>query len=200
MLYYDFLGKRKNTFKKTWDLIKDKDDIVIVELGTTRSFRGGGKSSDINDWFPNNPEKWAWSDGVFTKLFADNLDKLNKKYTLYTIDPCPTAMDVVKVMCSKNKNVKPIMNTSTQFLKMLNCKIDLLYCDHLESSEEACLKHLQDAKIVIENDLMKDDGIILIDDCDKNNNGKGKYSIPYLLNNNYKSIIYEYQNVLVRDS
>ena len=85
MIYEEFLRQRKNTFSKTFDLLKEKDNIVIVELGTSRSFKSWGISSDLNDWFPNSPEKWAWSDGCFTRLFTDNLK--SKEYTIHTIDP-----------------------------------------------------------------------------------------------------------------
>lgn len=198
MKYEQYLRQRTETFKKTWDCIKDKNDIVIVELGTSRSFKSWGISSDVKDWFPDDPERWAWSDGCFTRLFSDNLDDENKRYTIYTIDPCSQAIKVVKTMIGDNQRVKILQTTSTQFLTNFNDKIDLLYMDHLESGEEACKVHLHDSKIVLEKDLMKDDGIILIDDCPENSIGKGKLSIPYLLENGYKSLIHQYQMVLTK--
>ena len=194
MKYEKYLSQRTNTFKQAWQCIKDKNNLVIVELGTSRSFKSWGISSDIKDWHPYNPERWAWSDGCFTKLFADNLD--GKKYTIYTIDPCPNAIKVVKTMIGENNKVKILQMKSSDFLNNFNQKIDLLYMDHLESGEEACKVHLQDAKIVIEKDLMKDDGIILIDDCPEGQIGKGKYSIPYLIQNNYHKLLHQYQMVL----
>ena len=68
--------------------------------------------------------------------------------------------------------------------------------DHLESGETACEVHLQDSKIIIENDLMNDDSIILVDDCPEGQIGKGKYSIPYLKENGYQTMIHEYQMIL----
>lgn len=196
MLYEQYLEQRKNTFLKTWDLIKDKNEIVVVELGTSRSFKSWGISNDVKDWHPNNPERWSWSDGCFTRLFADNLQ--DKKFTLYTIDPCEQAISVVKTMCGDNNNVKILQMESTDFLNNFNQKIDLLYMDHLESGEKACEVHLQDSKIIIEKDLMNDDSVILVDDCPKNTVGKGKYSIPYLLDNGYENVLHEYQMVLKR--
>lgn len=196
MKYEEYLEQRKTTFKKGWDCIKDKNDLVIVELGTSRSFKSWGISSDEKDWYPDNPEKWAWSDGCFTRLFADNLE--GKNYTIYTIDPCPNAISVVKTMIGDNNRVKILQMKSTDFLKNFNDKIDLLYMDHLESGEEACQVHLTDCKIVIDKQLIKDDGIIFIDDCPKGKTGKGKYSIPYLLENGYEKIIHEYQMILTR--
>ncbi len=194
MIYEQYLNQRTETFKKTFEYLKDKNDIVIVELGTSRSFKSWGISSDTNDWHPNNPEKWAWSDGCFTKLFADNLT--DKNYIIYTIDPCPNAIKVVKTMIGKNNRVKILQTTSTEFLNNYNGKIDLLYMDHLESGETACKVHLEDSKIILEKDLMKDDGVILIDDCPEGQIGKGKYSIPYLLDNGYNNILHTYQMIL----
>ena len=194
MKYERYLLQRKNTFKKAWDCIKDKNNLVIVELGTSRSFKSWGISSDENDWQPYNPERWAWSDGCFTKLFTDNLE--GKNFIIYTIDPCPDAIKVVKTMIGENNRVKILQMKSTDFLNNFNDKIDLLYMDHLESGEQACQVHLTDAKIVVERDLMKDDGIIFIDDCPEGSIGKGKYSIPYLMSQHYKPLIHEYQMIL----
>ena len=194
MLYEEYLDQRKDTFKKTFDLIKDKDNIVIVELGTSRSFTSWGINSDINSWCPDDPSKWGWSDGCFTRLFADNLK--DKNFIIYTIDPCPNAINVVKTMVGDNNKIKIIKTTSTEFLNNFNQKIDLLYMDHLESGQEACLIHLEDSKLILEKDLMNDDGIILIDDCPEGRQGKGKLSIPYLLENNYSKILHQYQVIL----
>jgi len=194
MKYEKYLLQRTKTFKQAYQCIKDKNDIVIVELGTSRSFTSWGISSDVNDWHESNPEAWAWSDGCFTRLFADNL--YGKNYTIYTIDPCAQAIKVVKTMIGSNNRVKILQMKSTDFLNNFNDKIDLLYMDHLESGEEACEVHLTDAKIVIEKELMQDDGIIFIDDCPEGQVGKGKYSIPYLQKKNYQVLIHEYQMIL----
>tara|TARA_R110000796_G_scaffold228389_1_gene345507 strand:- start:133 stop:723 length:591 start_codon:yes stop_codon:yes gene_type:complete len=196
MKYEQYLESRRNTFKKTFELLKDRPEICIVELGTSRSFKSWGISSNIEDWHPNNPEMWAWSDGCFTKLFADNLK--DKKLTIWTIDPCSQAIKVVKTMVGANQDVQILQTTSTDFLREFDGKIDLLYMDHLESGETACKVHLQDSEIIIQRELMKDDGIILIDDCPKGGVGKGKLSIPYLLQNGYKTILHEYQMILIK--
>ena len=61
--------------------------------------------------------------------------------------------------------------------------------------------HLRESKILVENDLISEDGIILIDDVRnpqsmKQNDdeyGKEKYSIPYLRDNGFEIIMDEYQ-------
>ena len=196
MLYEQYLCQRTNTFKKTFELLKDRDDICIVELGTSRSFKSWGISHNLKDWFPNNPESWGWSDGCFTRLFADNLK--DKKFKIYTIDPCPNAIKVVSQMIGNNNNVEILQMTSTDFLNNYEGKIDLLYMDHLESGPTACKVHLQDSKIILERKLMNENGIILIDDCPEDSVGKGMLSIPYLLENGYQTILHEYQMILFK--
>ena len=72
--------------------------------------------------------------------------------------------------------------------------------------EKTALLHLREAVLLVENQIIKDDGLILIDDVrnpsmlvrnvEKNKFGKSKYSIPYLLCNGYEIIMDEYQVIL----
>jgi len=210
MIYYDFFDRRKNTFIKSHQLILDRlknnnDKIYnIVELGSTRSFVNGGEegclSTNIKYWYPHEPHKWDWGAGIFTKVFSENLIiNKNQNYKIYTIDPNNDANIISTTMCSNNPNVSVILNFSSNFLNNFADKIDFLYMDHMETSEEAALIHLQDIKLIIENNLMAPNGIILIDDIAYDiYGGKGKYSIPYLLENNYKILVNEYQVLLVK--
>ncbi len=50
MIYEEYLRQRKNTFKKTLELLKPYNNIVIVELGTSRSFKRWGISSENKEW------------------------------------------------------------------------------------------------------------------------------------------------------
>jgi len=203
MKYSEFFDRRKNTFEKSFELIlqnmNNEKTYQIVELGTTRSFvsdrYNGCCSPDVCYWYPHEPEFWDWGAGIFTKVFSDNLEGSN--YKLYTIDPNSDANKIVTTMCGNNKNIDIKQEYSFNFLKNIDFKIDFLYMDHMESGEEACIQHYQDSKFIIENSLMSDNGIILIDDVGDNiSNTKGKYSIPYLLNNGYRQILSEYQVLL----
>jgi hypothetical protein len=197
MIYSNHFGRRKNTFEKSYDIIKNKESLVIVELGSSRSFVNGYISNDLKYWNPDHPEKWDWGAGVFTKVFAENLK--GNKYTLYTIDPDNNANFVVSTMCKSYDQVIIKKEYSSVFLKQFSEKIDFLYMDHMETSEEAALQHLEDAKIIISLDLMNDGAIILIDDIGANlSYGKGKYSIPYFLENGYNLLIHEYQVLLIK--
>ena len=195
------LDRRKNTFIKSYQLIKDMKNPLIVELGTTRSFVSGCfdgcLSTDLRYWKPHNPEVWDWGAGIFTKVFADTLG--DDGYTMYSIDPSPEAVTISKTMLAGRPCVHVIQDYSTNFLKQLTRKIDFLYMDHMESGEAACLQHLEDSKLIVEKDLMAPGAIILVDDVGDNITlTKGKFSIPYLLEHGYEMIMHEYQVLLRR--
>ena len=207
MKYSEYFGRRKNTFEESYNHVlssmKEKDEYTIVELGSSRSFVTGGLegclSTNIKYWNPNEPKLWDWGAGIFTKVFLENLKEVNHK--LYTIDPNSDAIAIVKVICNNYENVSIIQDYSTNFINNFNDKIDFLYMDHMETSEEAAKQHLEDAKIIIEKDLMNKNGIILIDDIGSNIvDGKGKYSIPFLLENGYEIVIHEYQVLMKKKS
>jgi hypothetical protein len=212
MKYSEYFDKRTNTFEKSYELILERmktkngisDDTTynIVELGTTRSFVSGNHpdcmQTDTKCWRPDEPGCWDWGAGIFTKVFSDNLDGRN--YKLYTIDPNENAIQIVTTMCGANKNVQIVQGYSSEFLKKIDFTIDLLYMDHMESGEEACIQHLKDSEYIIKNGLMSENSIILIDDIGDNiTNTKGKYSIPYLLDNGYNQVLAEYQVLLEKD-
>ena len=217
MKYSEYLNNRLNTFIKSYELMKkhirhnilqQKFPYNIVELGSCRSFVNNGfigcMSPNISYWNPNNPACWDFGAGIFTKVFSDNLqyDNLQHTYKLYTIDPDQDANFITKVMCKDNKQLIIKQTTSSNFLQNFDQKIDFLYMDHMESTpdmlEETALTHLHDVKIIINRDIMSENGIILVDDVGYDIvNGKGKYSIPFLLENNYEIILHEYQ-VLIK--
>jgi hypothetical protein len=206
MKYSEFADIRKNTFQKSYDLIMERmqDDKCynIVELGSSRSFVNGGVPGclvpDARFWNPDEPKKWDWGAGIFTKVFSENLS--GKNFKLYTVDPHVNANFVVSTICRNNKEVIVCSDYSTNFLKKLDFKIDFLYMDHMDICEQACVQHLQDAKFIIENNIMSDNAVILVDDVGiDNTNSKSKYSIPYLLQNGYTQVMHDYQIVLTKN-
>ena len=208
MMYENFFDRRQNTFVKSFELImkhiNTQEIYNIVEFGTSRSYVNGDIKGCLDPnpiyWHPDNPEKWDWGAGVFTKVFSDNLIHNKCNFNLYTVDPDENAIKIVNTMIDdsiKNK-VIIIKDYSTNFLQNIKFKIDFLYMDHMESSEEACKQHYIDAKYIVENDLMNSNSIILIDDCKTNSHNKSKYSIPYLLDNGFKLILNEYQCLLTK--
>jgi len=206
MKYSEFFNHRRNTFIKSYQFITehiDKNNCYnIIELGTTRSFCSGVIESRPEYFNPNTPSNWDWGAGLFTKVFSENLKDYNMK--LYTVDPDNIAISVSKYICNSldgSNNIEFINDYSTNYLQQIDFKIDFLYMDHMESSEEACLKHLEDAKIIVERDLMNQKGIILIDDVNYPHYifSKGKYSVPYFLDNGYNLLLGEYQCILQKE-
>ena len=219
--YIIFFGRvpkaRDITFKYCLDFINNlnKPDKKILELGTSRSFTDGRfpegcNKDDPKYWEPNNPEKWDWSAGCFTRFFSE---LTNKNVNITTVDLVPNHINRCKIMTNDYKDkIKYIVNSSENVLNSIDEKsIDLLYLDtgDMTPIEFTAQLHLREAKIIVEKNILADNGIILIDDVrnctpkrhgEKSDYGKAKYSIPYLLENGYEIIMDEYQVILKKKS
>lgn len=198
---------RYHSFKYCYDNLK-KDKPLIVELGTSRSFVCGRfegcNSDDVKYWEPNNPEKWDWSAGSFTKVFSN----LYPNSDFHTLDLMKSHINRCKIMNADRNNITYHVSSSEDFLEKFDKKIDLLYLDtgDMTPIEDTAQLHLREAKIIIEKDILAKNGIILIDDVksvvpkkidgETSDLGKAKYSIPYFLENGYESVFNEYQTVL----
>ena len=187
--------------------------INITELGTSRSFVDGAhegcNSDDSKYWEPTNPSKWDWGAGCFTKIFSECIT--NKNIVLNTVDIEAKHITRCKLMTSNSNNIIYHIASSEDYLN--NCKeksIDLLYLDtgDVVPVEPTAQLHLREAEIIVRNNILKDDGIILIDDVknlapklygEDSDYGKAKYSIPYFLNNGYYIVIDEYQVILKKN-
>ena len=184
------------------------DHPVIVELGSMRSFQHGGSEFcmvfDEKHWHPDKPELWDFSAGCFSRVFAEVLGvelhsvDINKKHTWVT-----------EVM-TKGFNVTAHTQDSREFLKGFKKQTDLLYqdCGDLHPLEPTAQLHLEEAKIIVEKEIVKLGGFILIDDTknpvpivqfgEKSRYGKAKYSIGHYLANGFEIIMNEYQTILKR--
>ena len=201
---------RYHSFKYCYDYLNklNKDNLTIVELGTSRSFVCGRfegcNSDDVKYWEPNNPEKWDWSAGSFTKVFSN----LYPNSDFHTLDLMKSHINRCKIMNADKNNITYHVSSSEDFLEKFDKKIDLLYLDtgDMTPIEDTAQLHLREAKIIIEKDLLAENGIILIDDVksvvpkkidgETSDLGKAKYSIPYFLENGYESVFNEYQTIL----
>lgn len=184
---------RFNTFFKAIEYLKTIDNPIIVELGTSRSFVSGYLNTDKNYWKENKPKNWDYGAGIFTYLFAEALQ--HKNFTIYSVDIDSEAIEVCKVMTNKFKNIKYLIQPSTEFLKSFKDKCHLIYMDHGETSLEVQDLHLTDAHIIIDNNMVVKDGIILIDD-NYTHIGKGVKSCRLFTENNYDIENDEYQILL----
>jgi hypothetical protein len=183
---------------------------TIVELGTSRSFVDGRfegcNSDDIKYWESNNPEKWDWSAGTFTRTFNKCLSHvLNLQF--YTVDLAKSHIQRCKHMNQDFPKIQYHISSSEDFLKNFKGKIDLLYLDtgDMTPIEPTAQLHLREAEIIVKRNLLSENGIILIDDIrsplpylngENIDLGKGYLSIPYFLKNGFELIMDEYQTIL----
>jgi hypothetical protein len=211
---YQFYGRnplsRYHTFKYCIEAIRKNNYQTIVELGTSRSFVDGQyegcNSNNTKYWEPNNPVKWDWSAGFFTYVFGEEIH--HKPSILHTVDIESDHIKRCELMTRAfSENIKYYVSSSEDFLKNFQQKIDLLYLDtgDMTPIEVTAQLHLREAKIIVERNILNDNGLILIDDVrnpvpkkfgEKSDLGKAKYSIPYFLQNGYKIIMDELQVIL----
>ena len=214
--YYGGVPKQRDfTFNKCLNHFQNKDFINIVELGTSRSFVDGRFppgvcSTDSKFWKPNEMEKWDWSSGLFTKYFSDILTERKRKFKITSVDIDCKAIEISKIITqNNNKNIEYVTTSSEDFISRCSPKtIDLLYIDTGSMDESTALLHLREAKLLVKYNILKDDGLILIDDVKNpymiihnittNKFGKSKYALSYLLENGYKIDEDEYQIILRR--
>ena len=210
---YGYVPKQRDyTFGRCLHYFKDYDFINILELGTSRSFVDGkypgACNSNITFWEPESLEKWDWSSGLFTKYFSDVLTEKSKKFKITTVDISPTSISISKVITASNsRHIEYITTSSEKAIAAYPSKsIDLLYLDTGNMDEATAQLHLREAKLIIEKRIVKDSGLILIDDVRNPfmllNNittdklGKSKYALPYFIKNNYEILHDEYQVIL----
>ena len=203
---------RYDTFKYAFNHFEDTNGKVVVELGTSRSFTHGGlPGCNLNDpkyWTIDQPENWDWGAGFFTRMCAICLDHLDAE--IHTVDIVASHIQRCKVMTKDYSHLMTYhVASSLDYLKQCNFPngIDIIYLDtgDMTPIEPTAELQLQEAKIIVERDLLSDTGIILIDDVknqtpkkfgEESDLGKSKYSLPYLLDNGYEIVMDEYQVIL----
>jgi hypothetical protein len=197
---------RYHSFKYVYDKLIEKNNkteekISIIELGTSRSFVNGSYkgclSPDTIYWEPNCPEKWDWGAGIFTRIMAEGFKDIN--YELHTVDTDIEHLHISQYMTNEFENIYYHNTTSENFLSIFPYKCDLIYIDTGSIDEETAQLQLRESRKIVEKDLIKDRGFILIDDVRHRMNesgGKAKYSIEFLQKNGYKIVMDEYQVIL----
>lgn len=182
---YDF-RKRRDTFLKTMDLMQQANAKIIVETGTSREGLRGAKSNGAATIVFG---KWAKENNAF--IHSVDISE----------ESCKNAQAEVDRQQLSNF-VQIHHSDSLIFLKDFDEKVDLLYLDSYDYSSDVDVQkksqehHLLEFK-AIENRLHKN-SIVLIDDCDLPNGGKGKLVIAYMLTKDWKIVMNEYQVLLVR--
>jgi hypothetical protein len=207
--YSDPLKSRFESFKYCLEFLEKRTENEILELGTSRSFVDGKfegcNSDDSKYWNPNDFSKWDWGAGCFTIIFGlmCNQDSLTTVDLIQNhLTRCKTMTDSLNIRCNH------INSDSIRYLERINKKFDLIYLDtgDMWPIEPTINLQLREVETIVSKNLLKEDGIILIDDVlngtpkdmgDLNNKlGKSEKAIPYLIDNGYKIIFEGYQYIL----
>lgn len=205
--YEDASQSRYESFRLCLDHLSSKDNPEILELGTSRSFVGGAfegcNSDDPKYWNPNDHSKWDWGAGFATFIFG-NVD--GNLTTVDIVDAhikrCKTMTDSLGIKCNH------VVSDSITYLKNINKQYDLIYLDtgDMWPIEPSINLQLAEAMAIVDNNLLKNDGFILIDDVKnktprelgdtRNTLGKSEKSIPYFLSKKFNLIYTGYQYIL----
>lgn len=200
---------RYQSFKYCIDYLKSIENPAILELGTTRSFVDGKyegcNSEDKKYWNKDNFAKWDFGGGCFTLLFGQ------LGYDFTSVDLIGSHIERSKFMTdSLGIKCNHVVSDSCTFLNNTNKKFDLIYLDtgDMHPISESENLQFEEAKIIVEKNLLSSHGILLIDDVlnytpralgnINNKFGKSTKSLPYLLQNNFKIVFSGYQYILTR--
>lgn len=184
---YDF-RKRRDTFLKCLELLDKCQAKVIIETGTSREGLHGAKSNGAATIVFG---KWAKQNNAIVHS-VDISEKSIKA----------SQMEVDKQNLDTHINIHH--SDSVAFLNDFNEQVDFLYLDSYDYNNDPEVQrksqehHLKEFH-AIENQL-HENSFVLIDDCDLPNGGKGKLVVDYMLNNDWKILMKEYQILLVRHS
>lgn len=209
--YPDSSKSRYKSFTYCLKELEKVENPNILELGTSRSFVDGKfegcNSNDTKYWEPNDFSKWDWGAGCFTIVFGSfsNYKSLTTVDLMEShINRCKTMTESLGIKCSH------VVSDSVKYLRETDKKYDLIYLDtgDMWPIDSTCDLQLEEAKMIIERDLLNDGGIILIDDVlngtpkemgDLNNKlGKSEKAIPYLESNGFRIIFNGYQYILTK--
>ena len=146
---------------------------------------------------------------MFSLLAAQTL--LELRPTIHTVDLVPAHIRRCKVVTREYRRLfRYWVSDSVRFLERVKPRsIDLLYFDtgDVWPIEATACHQLEEARRVVERDLLTARGLLLIDDVrnatprrmgDDSLLGKAKYSLPYLLDNGFEPVFEGYQFVLAR--
>ena len=200
---------RYESFNFILNHIQKNNNTNILELGTTRSFVDGRfkgcNSNNTKFWNENEPEKWDWSAGMFTKIIGESFK--SKKFKITTVDMCKDHLDRCNHITKNLNNINFINSKSDDFLSNSDDTFDIIYIDTGDNLpvEENGLMHLMEVHLIYERNLLNINGLVIFDDVknpDIHNSGendpfgKYKYAIPYLLEKGYNIVFDEYQTIL----
>ncbi len=185
---YNF-GKRRDTLREVLRLLDERNATTLLETGVARM--GLEKSK---------------GDGASTIVFG-LWSKQNDAH-LYSVDIDPEATKRAGVAVDAmglGDSVTLVTSDSVAYLDDFTDTVDFLYLDSYDYHKtDTAIQtasqdhHLKEIKAI--EGCLHDDTVILIDDCDMPNGGKGKLVIERLTTQGWKVHMSEYQVILVRDT
>lgn len=177
-------GKPKQYLLHTINLFnKYTDHKIILEIGSIRNKMNHDIESINPECCNDGHSTYFWKKYTNADIFTVDIDK-NCKYIIdndYRL-----------------KNVTAITDDAISYAKSFNKKIDLLFLDAWDVfySSEYAEKHLEIYNIL--KDKLSDNCLILIDDTDIGNGGKGKLIIPQLIKDGFQCLINRRQSLFIR--
>ena len=179
--YKDQLGIRFSTFKKLFQLAKDRNLKNIVETGTAR-----GK----NKFYYIKP-KINWKDGMSTLLLAEYSKEVGGIFWSCDIDE-KNIINAYNFAKELNYKINFAISDSIIFLRDLSLTIDILYLDSLDGDIPEANEHqLKEAKTSINK--MNENGLILLDD----KGSKTELSIPYFKSLGWETVLETNQQIIL---
>lgn len=212
---YEGSGKTEADFKSRYDSLKIIHETIknnnlthVLELGTCRSFMDGAyegcNKDDAKYWNDSDPQKWDWGAGAFSVVLCRCFDSIN----ITTVDLIESHINRCRVMTKNQaKNFNYVVSDSLRFLNETENKFDIIYVDtgDMTPIEPTAKLQLDEATIICKRNLLKEGGLILIDDVrnqtpkkfgETSELGKSKYSLDYFCKNNYEIVFAGYQYIL----
>lgn len=165
------LGSRAATFRIALSLLEKNGDTNFVETGTTRK-------NHIN--CPCPIERCC--DGASTVLFGDFCNTFGGK--VWTCDIDENNINNCKIATEEYKKyITYIVDDSLNFLRNFNQRIDFLYLDSVDGTDQyAHIHQLKEIEIALPK--LHENSIVLLDDL----YSKTNMSIPFLLKNKWLNI------------
>lgn len=184
---HDF-RKRRDTFRLSLKLLHQIQAKTVVETGTSREGLKGAKSNGAATIVFG---KWAKENGAF--LYSVDISEESVTNAQKEVDR-QHLQNVIKIHHSD----------SLEFLKTFDQGVDFLYLDSYDYShtDVAIQKKSQEHHLLEFQAIeayLHGNSVVLIDDCDLPNGGKGKLVIAYMLKNGWKILAESYQVLLVRE-
>ncbi|MDH5617784.1 MAG: class I SAM-dependent methyltransferase [Gammaproteobacteria bacterium] len=185
---YNF-GKRRDTLREVLRLLDERGARVLLETGVARM--GLEKSK---------------GDGASTIVFG--LWAKQNDAHLYSVDIDPEATQRAGQAVAEmglSDNVTLVTSDSVAYLDDFTETVDFLYLDSYDYHKtDTAIQtasqdhHLKEIKAI--EGCLHDKTVILIDDCDMPNGGKGKLVIEWLTGRGWKVHMSEYQVILVQST